>query len=65
MIRFLMKRRMSDHNENLDRSCFFTIDGDLVELERQLRLSGRGPMGFDYCELVGVELIDDKPKEGG
>jgi len=64
MIRFILRRRTADHNENLDRSVLFTVDGDTKEVERLLRSGGRGPMGFDFCELAGVEVLDDKPKEG-
>ena len=58
MIRFILRSRWVDMNLGFDKTDTFTIDGDLVELERRLRSGGRGPMGFDFCELVGVEVIE-------
>ena len=66
MIRYILKIRSCDGNcgQQSESVEFTTIDGDAAEVERRLRSGGRGPMGFEITELVGVQIIDEATDGG-
>jgi hypothetical protein len=64
MIRFVIRRVRRDGETGLASDSYFTIDDDVQELERVLRLGGFSESGYDTCSLLGVELIE-KPREEG
>ena len=57
MLRFIVRRTECDMNAggHMDVS-HQTIDLDVPELERLLCSGGRGPMGFEVHDLIGVEV---------
>jgi len=58
MIRFLIKRKWGDNVVGGNGSCFYTIDGDITELEECLRKGGTGEYGYEIHELIGCEVVD-------
>ena len=58
-----IKKSTRDGNSECASNGYFTIDGDQKELERALRSGGNGEGSYEMCELIGVELIDDKLPE--
>ena len=65
MIRFIVERHHADHNVGFERRDIITLDKDLPDLEAMLRKGGYGEMGFDSWRLLGAEVIDAAPREGG
>jgi len=65
MIRFILRHRSCALNCGMqtETASIETIDGDLVKLEARLRSGGKGESGFELCELLGVEVIDEPAKE--
>ncbi|WP_312911027.1 hypothetical protein [Stutzerimonas nitrititolerans] len=61
MIRFIVQRHEQDHNSGLERRDFVTLDASVPELERLLCRGGRGEMGFEHWQLLGVELLEPDP----
>ena len=60
MIRFVIQRHEQDHNSGMEQRTFHTLDIDVPQLEAMLRQGGRGEMGFEVWQLLGVELIESK-----
>jgi hypothetical protein len=63
MIRFILKYSRYSAHDGFRVDSHFTVDGDVVELEKQLRRGGCGESGFERVELIGAEVIEDAPKE--
>lgn len=61
MIRFIIQRHEADFNSGLDSKTYHTITLEVPELERLLIQGGRGEMGFEHWDLLGVEIVG---KEG-
>ena len=59
MIRFVMRRIRMDEHTGLKSDSYFTIDGDIFELENVLRSGGSSENGYNHCSLLGVELIEE------
>jgi len=57
MLRFIVRRTECDMNAggHLNES-YQTLDLEVPELEDRLTCGGRGPMGFEVFDLVGVEV---------
>lgn len=63
MIRFILKRSTLDSCSGLKIETLFTIDGDLEKVEWALCRGGSGESGYEYTNLVGVELIPSQEKQ--
>jgi hypothetical protein len=57
MIRFIIKRRLSDSGSQARTTTHETIDAECPELQRALEGSSWGPRGYDLREVVGVEVL--------
>lgn len=57
MIRFIVQRHESDFNSGLDSKTFHTFEIDVPELEQMLSQGGRGEMGFEHWQLLGIEIV--------
>lgn len=62
MIRFIMKGQYREVS-GLESESFYTIDGDLVEVERMLRKGGSSEDTYEHHSLVGVEVCDGEEKK--
>ena len=55
--------------ENFKRTCgdhgkgYFTVDGDANAVEQILRSGGFSEETYERFEVIGIEVIDDKPKD--
>jgi hypothetical protein len=63
MLRFILKRYNRDNGHV--SQILLTVDADVPELQREIQRGGygSGPNGddFQYAEVVGVEVLKDKP----
>ena len=59
MIRFIMRRKWKDAASNCEGQSLYTIDGDVGQVERELRNGGYSQYGYEYRELVGVEVVNN------
>lgn len=61
MVRFLLEHR--ETREELGGTCtgHFTVDACVPELAYQLRRGGRGDMGSEFVQLLGVEVLSQFP----
>jgi hypothetical protein len=57
MIRFIIKRRLSDSVSQARTTTHETIDAECPDLQRALEGSSWGPRGYDLREVVGVEVL--------
>lgn len=61
MIRFIIRKKQSSSflgNESM--TSYLTMLLDVPQLEEVLRQGGYGEDAYEFCELVGCELVDDK-----
>lgn len=56
MVRFILKREQFDAHSGRRQESFHSLCIDVPELEHWLTGGGHGPSGFDYSQLVGVEI---------
>jgi len=59
MLRFILKVKRRDEISGYYGENIYTIDGDVVELEKCLKKGGYGECGYESHELVGIEVIND------
>lgn len=57
MIRFIVQQHQNDFNSGLESKTFHTIEIDVPELEELLNRGGKGEMGFEHWQLLGVEIL--------
>lgn len=57
MLRFILKRKMKCGISGYEGESFYTIDGDILKLEQNLKKGGLGDGYYESHELVGVEII--------
>lgn len=63
MVRFILKCKFMNCS-GCEGEYMYTIDGDIVKLEKSLTSGGYGNGGYERHELVGVEVIvNDTRKE--
>lgn len=62
MLRFIVRRCVFDGYSQYKGESMHTLTS-ASELESMLRSGGHGPMGYDYAELVGVELVEPGEEE--
>ena len=62
MLRFILERSETDANIGLVSRGHYTIDVDVPEIEAALQRGGRGEAGFEFHELVGVEVLPPNEK---
>lgn len=62
MLRFIIKRHITDNISGLRKTLLETVDIDVPTLEKILSGGGWGENGSDSRELVGVEVLKT---EGG
>ena len=65
MIRFIIKHRFQDNYGGGSGESFHTLLLDVPELEAALKRGGHGPSGFDYYDLIGVEIAAAAAKPSG
>ncbi len=68
MVRFIIKHRFHDAYGGGSGESFHTLQLAVPELEAALKRGGHGPSGFDYYDLIGVEIEEDaalSSKTGG
>lgn len=58
MLRYLMKHTFRDKYNGCDGVDFYTIDGDVEQVEHRLRSGGRDEESHDRHELIGIEVLD-------
>lgn len=58
MLRFILKRTVSDRHSGLQSEHFETVDIDVPELQALLLRGGSGMDEYDFTQLVGVEIKD-------
>ena len=61
MLRFIVKNKYKDQYTGLESSAIVTIDTVCDQLETILSAGGFSDTGYDCRELIGVEIIRDKP----
>jgi len=57
MIRFLMARKERQISGG-ERIIYYTIDGDIAELEQALTSGGFSEDCYEIHDLIGAEVID-------
>lgn len=62
MLRFILKRKFSDRHSGCEGEDLMTMDLQINALEIVLRSGGFGMDEYERTELVGVEIIGDKPE---
>lgn len=60
MLRFILKNSYKDSCNGAEVENFFTMDFEVPELEQQLRRGGFGENGYQFNQLVGVEVLKEK-----
>ena len=58
MLRFILKRKVSDRHSGAVTEHFETIDIDAPDLQALLLRGGSGMDEYDFTQLVGVEIKD-------
>jgi hypothetical protein len=58
MLRFILRLRETSEELGGTRERMFTIDAELPQVEQQLVRGGIGPMGSEYVDVVGVEVLE-------
>ena len=64
MIRIIFLRESFSEVNQMRMSRHYTMDVDVPELERELSRGGFGETGYDFCSVVGVEVIPGKADAG-
>lgn len=62
MLRFIIRREVFCAIDGRKQSDHFTTT-DVNELERSMRRGGYGESGYEFCELIGCEVIDEKEEK--
>lgn len=57
MIRLIVQRHEVNCNSGEDSKSYFTFDIEHPEIESILSGGGRGQMGFDLRQVMGVEVV--------
>ena len=57
MIRFLMKVKRKFPGSGLEAQEFYSIDGDIIQLESCLNKGGHSEDSYEHHELIGVEVV--------
>ena len=60
MIRAILKYKRKDQNSGAETEGIYTIDFDAPELEKELSSGGFSENGYDFTELIGVEVLGNK-----
>ncbi len=56
MIRFIMKTIINSNVDGFKAEDFKTLDLEVPELEEMLMAGGRGTLGFEMTEFIGLEI---------
>ena len=65
MLRFILKTKFHDAYSGVTHSSLQTIDVDVPSLESALDRGGYGEQGYDFTELIGVEILPPHKKYFG
>jgi len=57
-----MRTKFKSCNNGCTGEHLFTIDGDQEKVEAALVSGGHNETGYDYTELVGVEIIKQEKR---
>jgi hypothetical protein len=58
MLRFIIKHKTKDQQNGLERESLETVDIHCEDLENILLDGGYSESGYDYHEMIGVEILD-------
>lgn len=59
MIRFILKREVSDRYSGAEYEQLYTVDVNVPELERELTRGGLSQEAYEIVSLVGAEVRSD------
>lgn len=59
MVRFIIQHSQGDRISGAQWKSYETLDVDVPELERQLKLGGFGENGHDIRTLIGGEILKE------
>jgi hypothetical protein len=60
MLRVILKTQFKDQNNGAERSHIWTLDIHNEELESSLKAGGFSESGYEFTDIVGVEVIENK-----
>ena len=60
MIRAILKHKRKDQSSGAETEGLYTVDFNAPELEDELIKGGFGENGFDFNELIGVEVLKNE-----
>jgi len=59
MLRFVLVNK-SKNTDSCEQRSYITIDAEVPELEKRLKMGGYDQYHYDYTDLVGVEILYPK-----
>ena len=59
MLRFILKTRRRDQHNGAEVEQLWTMDAHNKDLEAALKHGGFSEAGYEYTDLVGVEVRDE------
>lgn len=59
MLRFILKTKRRDQHNGAEVEQLWTMDAHNEDLEAALKCGGFSESGYEYTELVGVEVRDE------